>query len=99
MPPRLHRLITAAIIFGSLAFWVNHWAGRFFAARAVAEDRMFELQKLMSRGYFSPALQAQVDAALDQSHRALGLAIGGPLLLIFGFFGALWLLGRRGGTG
>ncbi len=96
MPPRFHRLAPAAIVFGSLTFWVNHWAGRFFDARAVAESRMFELQTLMSRGYFSPPLQAQVNAALEQSHRALAFAIGGPLLLICAFFGALWLAQRRG---
>jgi hypothetical protein len=96
MPTRLPRILTATAVFAALALWVNHWAGRFFEARKVAEDRMFELQTLMSRGYFSPELQAQVDRALEQSHRALGFAFGGPLLLILGFFAALWLLGRRG---
>jgi hypothetical protein len=96
MPIRLPRILTATIIFAALALWVNHWASRFFEARSVAEDRMFQLQTLMSRGYFSPQLQAQVDDALEQSHRALGFAFGGPLLLIFAFFAALWLLGMRG---
>ena len=96
---RLSRILFATIVFASLGFWISHWASRFFQARAVAEDRMLELQTLMSRGFFSPELQAQVDAALGQSHQALGLAFGGPLLAIFGFFAALWLFGRRGRPG
>lgn len=96
MSARLQRILFTGIIFACVGLWVSHWASRFFEARAVAEARMFELQTLMSRGYFSPELQAQVDTALGQSHRALGFAFAGPLLLIAGFFAAVWLIGGRG---
>jgi hypothetical protein len=75
------RFLSGSLLLASSVAWAGYWAQRFFASRRAAEAAMDELQKLMSRGYFSPDLDARVTAALEQSHVALALAFGGPLAL------------------
>jgi hypothetical protein len=75
--------------------WASYWADRFFAARARAEEAMDVLQLLLGRGLSDPALVSEVDEALAESHRALAFALGGPILIVLGAAGAVWLILAR----
>jgi hypothetical protein len=92
---RLKRLLIASLLLASAAAWAAYWAERFFASRRAAEAAMDELQKLMSRGYFSPALDERVTQALEQSHVALVQAFGGPIALAVAFFSIRFFLMAR----
>ena len=93
MKPR--RLLIGGLLLAAAVAWAAYWTERFFASRRVAEAAMDELQKLMSRGYFSPALEERVGQALDQSHIALALAFGAPLALALAFFSLRFFLMAR----
>ena len=94
---RVRRLLVALALLAAAATWAGYWANRFFAARGEAEAAMERLQPLLAAGLADPALAARVEAGLAQSHRALAFALGGPLVLLLGLFGVLWLAGRRAG--
>ena len=72
--------------------WASYWADRFFAARARAEEAMDDLQVILIRGLTDPALAAEVDEALADSHVALAMALGGPIVVVLGAFAAVWLI-------
>jgi protein-S-isoprenylcysteine O-methyltransferase Ste14 len=91
----LKRFLTGSLVLASAVAWAAYWAERFFASRRTAEAAMDQLQKLMSRGFFSPELDVQVTAALEQCHVALALAFGGPLALAIAFFSLRFFLMTR----
>jgi hypothetical protein len=91
----LRRFVAAVFLFGAAGAWAAYWADRFFAARGRAEAAMAKLQPLAAGGLADPALAREVDEALTQSHRALTLAFGGPLVLALLAFAALWFFARR----
>jgi ABC-type enterobactin transport system permease subunit len=91
----LRRLLIAGLLLASATAWAAYWAERFFASRKAAETAMDQLQKLMGRGYFSPALDQRVTQALEQSHVALALAFGGPLGLAIACFSLRFFLMTR----
>ena len=83
------RLVMAAAVLGIALAWALYWTNQFFESRRLAEAAMDKFQALLARDYFSRTYEAQVADALEQSHRALGFAIGGPFLLALGYL--LWL--------
>jgi hypothetical protein len=91
---RLRSLLAAAALFAVAGVWAAYWGSRFFEARGRAEGAMEKLQPLIAAGLSDPALAAQVDGALADSHRALTFALGGPALMLAALFAALWLLAR-----
>ena len=93
---RARRLLAVFALVAAAAAWAAYWADRFFAARGEGEAAMDRLQPLLAAGRFDPALAERVEAALDQSHRALAFALGGPLALLLLAFAALWFLAKRG---
>ena len=95
---KLRRLLIGGLLLTAVSGWAAYWAERFFGSRRAAEAAMDELQKLMSRGYFSPALDERVTRALEQSHVALALAFGGPLALAIAYFSLrLFMMTREEG--
>jgi hypothetical protein len=88
----LKRLGLGLLLLGLASTWALYWTGRFFASRREAEAAMDRLQPLLARGFPDPELSARVDAALAESHRALAIALGGPVLLLAILFAALWFL-------
>ena len=83
------RLVVAGAVLGLALAWALYWTTRFFESRRIAEAAMDKFQALLARDYFSRAYEAQVADALEQSHRALGFALGGPFLVAVGYL--LWL--------
>ena len=96
MRRRLARLLILVPLTAALLAWAAYWTRRFFDARKDAEAGMDELQRLMSRGYFSPALDAKVTRALGASHEALVLALGGPVAIVLAYLLLMWLWMPRG---
>jgi hypothetical protein len=93
--PSAKRFLTAGLLLAGAAAWAAYWTERFFSSRSVAEAAMDELQKLMSRGYFSPALDERVTHALNESHMALALAFGGPFGLVIAYFSLRFFMMTR----
>ena len=87
--------LLAAFLLALAGAWAAFWGRRFFAARGEAEAAMDRLQPLLAAGLSDPALAAQVEAALAESHRALVFALGGPLALLILLFAALWFAANR----
>jgi hypothetical protein len=92
---RARRLLLAVALFGAAGAWAAYWADLFFAARGRAEGAMERLQPLLAAGLSDPALAADVEAALAESHRALVYALAGPLALSLLVFAGLWILAKR----
>jgi hypothetical protein len=89
------RYLMWSLLLAAAIAWAGYWGERFFASRKAAEAAMDQLQKLMSRGYFSPALDGHVTEALEQSHVALALAFGGPLALAIACFALRFFMMTR----
>jgi hypothetical protein len=89
------RALVAGALFLLAGGWAIYRAGRFFEARGRGEAALDAMQPYLRRGFRPPELSARIDQALADSHVALIMALGGPLLVILGLFAALWLSGHE----
>ena len=92
----MRRAALALLLLAAILIWAGYWTSLFFAARGRAEAAMDRLQPLLARGFPDPALSAIVNSNIAESHRALGFALAGPVLVLIGLFAAFWYFARKG---